>query len=69
MKQEFYRLTKSEYKKFNNFCTDNYKELYENKDGHVAHYMPNSDSFHVYVDANEQSGMQDFLDKLLAYEL
>jgi hypothetical protein len=54
---------------FNNFCTDNYKELYENKDGHVVHYMPNSDSFHVYVDANEQSGMQDFLDKLLAYEL
>jgi hypothetical protein len=67
--QEFYRLTKSEYMEFNNFCTDNYKELYENKDGHVVHYMPNSDSFHVYVDANEQSGMQDFLDKLLAYEL
>ena len=67
--QEFYRLTKSEYMEFNNFCTDNYKELYENKDGHVVHYMPNSDSFHVYVDANEQSGMQDFLDKMLAYEL
>ena len=67
--QEFYRLSKSEYMEFNNFCTDNYKELYENKDGHVVHYMPNSDSFHVYVDANEQSGMQDFLDKLLAYEL
>tara|TARA_R100000353_G_scaffold175368_2_gene145512 strand:- start:144 stop:350 length:207 start_codon:yes stop_codon:yes gene_type:complete len=67
--QEFYRLTKSEYMEFNNFCTENYKELYENKDGHVVHYMPNSDSFHVYVDANEQSGMQDFLDKLLAYEL
>jgi|TARA_B100001939_G_scaffold135572_1_gene117695 hypothetical protein len=66
--REFYRLTKSEYEEWNNFCTDNYKEIYENKDGHMVHYMPTSDSFHVYIDANEQSGMQNFLEKLLAYE-
>jgi hypothetical protein len=67
--QEFYRLTNSEYKQWNNFCTDNYKEIYENKDGHVVHYMPESDSFHLYIDSKEQSGMQNFLEKMLAYDL
>ena len=67
--REFYRLTNSEYKEWNKFCTDNYKEIYSNKDGHTVHYMPKSDTFHVYVDSKEQSGMQNFLEKMLAYDL
>ena len=30
--KEFYRLTNSEYKEWNNFCTENYKDIYENKE-------------------------------------
>ena len=51
------------------FCTDNGKEMYENKDSYAVIYMPKSDSYHLYVDQKEQSGMQNFLEKMLAYDL
>ncbi len=69
MQQEFYRLTRDEFKQWDVFCTDNGREMYENKDSYAVIYMPKSDSYHLYVDQKEQSGMQNFLEKMLAYDL
>ena len=61
-----FALTKEQYKSWEQFITDNYETIYSNKDIHEVHHTPNSPYYIVSVFKNEQSGMQNFLENLLA---
>ena len=61
-----FALTKEQYQSWEQFITDNYKTIYSNKDIHEVHHTPNSPYYIVSVFKNEQSGMQNFLENLLA---
>ena len=59
-------LTKEQYKLWEQFVTDNYETIYSNKDTHEVRHTPNSPRYTVTVERTEQSGMQNFLENLLA---
>ena len=59
-------LTKEQYKLWEHFVTDNYETIYSNKDTHEVKHTPNSPRYTVTVERTEQSGMQNFLENLLA---
>ena len=59
-------LTKEQYTLWEQFVTDNYETIYSNKDTHEVLHTPNSPKYTVTVKRNEQSGMQEFLENLLA---
>ena len=59
-------LTKEQYKLWEQFVTDNYETIYSNKDTHEVKHTPNSPRYTVTVERTEQSGMQEFLENLLA---
>ena len=54
-------LTKDQYRLWEQFVTDNYQEIYENKDTHEVLHTPHSPRYTVTVLRTEQSGMQEFL--------
>ena len=58
-------LTKDQYRLWEQFVTDNYQEIYENKDTHEVLHTPNSPRYTVTVLRTEQSGMQEFLEALI----
>jgi len=59
-------LPKNKFRLWEQFVIDNYEEIYTNKDIHEVHHTPNSPVYIVSVFRNEQSGMQNFLENLLA---
>ena len=59
-------LTKEQYTLWEQFVTDNYETIYSNKDTHEVKHTPNSPRYTVTVERTEQSGMQNFLENLLA---
>ena len=61
-------LTKEQYKLWEQFVTNNYETIYSNKDTHEVLHTPNSSKYTVTVERNEQSGMQEFLENLLAIQ-
>ena len=61
-------LNKEQYKSWEEFITDNYETIYSNKDIHEVHHTPSSPYYIVSVFRNEQSGMQEFLENLLAIQ-
>ena len=58
-------LTKDQYKLWEQFVTDNYENIYSNKDTHEVLHTPNSLVYTVTVLITEQSGMQEFLEALI----
>tara|TARA_R100001594_G_C4011555_1_gene257086 strand:+ start:860 stop:1093 length:234 start_codon:yes stop_codon:yes gene_type:complete len=59
-------LTKEQYTLWEQFVTDNYETIYSNKDTHEVRHTPHSSKYTVTVERTEQSGMQNFLENLLA---
>ena len=59
-------LTKEQYTLWEQFVTDNYETIYSNKDTHEVRHTPHSPKYTVTVERTEQSGMQKFLENLLA---
>ena len=59
-------LTREQYQSWEQFIIDNYETIYSNKDIHEVHHTPSSPYYIVSVFRNEQSGMQEFLENLLA---
>jgi len=58
-------LTKDQYRLWEQFVTDNYENIYSNKDTHEVLHTPNSPRYTVTVLRTEQSGMQEFLEDLI----
>ena len=58
-------LTKEQYKLWEQFVTDNYEEIYSNKDIYEVLHTRNSPRYVVTVLTTEQSGMQEFLEGLV----
>ena len=65
-RQRRFPLTKDQYSLWEQFVTDNYGTIYSNKDTHEVLHIPNSPRYTVTVERTEQSGMQNFLENLLA---
>ena len=63
---EHFKLTKDQFRKWDVFCLENGSEMYENKDTYQVVHSLASDTYNIYVQKQEQSGMIDFLTKLLA---
>jgi len=61
-----FTLNKEQYKEWENFVLDNYTDIYTNKDTHEILHTRNSPRYVVSVFRNETSGMQTFLENLLA---
>ena len=59
-------LNQDKYKQWEQFVTDNYETIYSNKDTHEVLHIPNSPRYTVTVERTEQSGLQNFLENLLA---
>jgi len=62
---ETFILTQTQFNDWDNFCLDNGKIMYENEDCYMNEYNENSKLFVVHVPASEQSGIINFLQKLL----
>jgi hypothetical protein len=63
---EHFKLTKDQFREWDTFCTDNGAEMYKNKDTYSIVHPTTSDTYYLYVDSSEQSGIINFLNKLLA---
>ena len=63
---EHFKLTKDQFREWDTFCTDNGAEMYRNKDTYSIVHPTTSDTYYLYVDSSEQSGIINFLNKLLA---
>ena len=61
-----FRLTKNQFKEWDKFCLDNGQEMYKNKDTYSVVHSGTSGTYYLYINESEQSGMQNFLDNLLA---
>jgi len=66
MNEELFKLTKDQFREWDTFCTDNGAEMYRNKDTYSIVHPTTSDTYYLYVDSSEQSGIINFLNKLLA---
>jgi hypothetical protein len=62
---ETFTLTQSQFNEWDNFCTLNYETLYENGNGYMNEYNEQTKKFIVHVPVPEQSGIINFLKKLL----
>ena len=58
-------LNQDKYKQWEQFVTDNYEEIYSNKDIYEVLHTRNSPNYVVTVLLTEQSGMQEFLEGLV----
>ncbi len=58
-------LTQTQFNDWDNFCLDNGKTMYVNEDCYINEYNENSKMFMVHVPLSEQSGIINFLKKLL----
>ena len=65
MNEELFKLTKDQFREWDTFCTDNGAEMYKNKDTYSIVHPTTSDTYYLYVDSSEQSGIINFLNKLL----
>jgi len=63
---EHFKLTKDQFREWDTFCTDNGAEMYRNKDTYAVVHSVTSDTYNVYIDSSEQSGIINFLNNLLA---
>ena len=66
MNEELFKLTKDQFREWDTFCTDNGAEMYKNKDTYSIVHPTTSDTYYLYVNSSEQSGIINFLNKLLA---
>jgi len=62
---ETFILNQTQFNDWDNFCLDNGKTMYENEDCYINEYNENSNLFLVHVPTSEQSGIINFLKKLL----
>ena len=58
-------LNQDKYKQWEQFVTDNYEEIYSNKDTYEVLHTRHSPRYVVTVLTTEQSGMQEFLEALI----
>ena len=65
-KRRRYTLNEDQYKEWEQFVLNSYEDIYTNKDTHEVLHTPNSPRYVVSVLRTEQSGMQNFLENLLA---
>tara|TARA_R110000824_G_scaffold98140_4_gene234289 strand:- start:35 stop:238 length:204 start_codon:yes stop_codon:yes gene_type:complete len=61
-----FKLTEDQFKKWDIFCLNNGEEMYKNKDTYSVVHSGPSDIYYLYINKSEQSGIQNFLDNLLA---
>ena len=47
------------------FCLDNTIEMYENKDSYMNVWDREKEKYIVYIQRNEQSGIENFFNKML----
>ena len=66
MNEELFKLTKDQFREWDTFCTENGAEMYKNKDTYSIVHPTTSDTYYLYVDSSEQSGIINFLNKVLA---
>ena len=66
MNEELFKLTKDQFREWDTFCTDNGAEMYKNKDTYSIVHPTTSDTYYLYVNSSEQSGIINFLNKLIA---
>ena len=59
--QKIFRLTKEQFKEWDIFCTEHGKEMYMNKDSYSVEHMPESNTYDILINLNEQSGISNFL--------
>jgi hypothetical protein len=60
-----FKLTKKQFRLWDNFCLNNGKEMYENKDAYMNVYDNKTKHYSVIVSHNEQTGIIKFLEKVL----
>ena len=63
---EHFKLTKDQFREWDTFCTTNGEEMYKNKDTYAVIHSVTSDTYNLYIDSSEQSGIINFLNNLLA---
>ena len=63
---EHFKLTKDQFREWDTFCTTNGEEMYKNKDTYAVVHAVTSDTYNLYIDSSEQSGIINFLNNLLA---
>lgn len=63
--EEIYELNKNQFKLWCDFCLDNTKEMYENKDSYMNVWDRDKKKYLVYVQRYEQTGIKKFLEKVL----
>jgi hypothetical protein len=61
-----YALTEDQLREWEDFIINNSEEIYRNKDIHEVHHETNSPFYIVSIFKYEQSGMQEFLEELVA---
>ena len=69
MNEEHFKLTKDQFKEWDSFCTENGAEMYKNKDTYSIVHSATSDTYNLYIDSSEQSGIINFLNKLLHHRI
>ncbi len=58
-------LTQTQFNYWDEFCTENFNTLYENRDGYMNEYDELNKKFIIHVSTSEQSGIINFLKKML----
>jgi len=61
-----YELNKDQFEKWADFCLDNTIEMYENKDSYMNVWDREKEKYIIYIQRNEQSGIENFFNKLFA---
>ena len=61
-----YELSRDQFEKWSDFCLDNTIEMYENKDSFMNVWDREKEKYMIYIQRNEQSGIENFFNKLLA---
>ena len=62
---ETFILTQTQFNDWDNFCLKHGQTMYENEDCYMNEYDEELNLFLIYVDSSEQSGIINFLQKLL----
>jgi hypothetical protein len=57
MNEEHFKLTKDQFREWDSFCTENGAEMYKNKDTYSIVHSATSDTYNLYIDSSEQSGI------------
>jgi len=61
-----YELNLEQFEKWADFCLDNTIEMYENKDSYMNVWDREKEKYIIYIQRNEQSGIENFFNKLFA---